>query len=68
MENRKPYSLERVAHAYLIWRENHSCERLRSSLLVFAVKLANFLMFIVSGENTDKFLEGFLCKNLICTL
>ena len=39
-----------------------------SSRLVFAVELANFLMFIVSGENTDKFLEGFSCKNRICTL
>ena len=58
-KNRKPYSLERVAHAYLIWRENHSRERLRSNRLVFAVKLAKFLMFIVFGENTVKFLEGF---------
>ena len=70
IENRKPYSQERVAHAYLIWCENHSRERLRSSRLVFAVKLANFLMFFVSGEVFGGFFVKksylYTVKNITC--
>ena len=74
IENRKLFSLERVAHAYLIWRENHPSENaLGGTVRFYHVNAGRMKLITVSCKQVKRVLAKFhlflsILLRIICSV